>query len=551
MDKNFVMARAPKNFRGPEDMKKVPTNPPYSAYIGNLSYQATEEDVQDFFGDSVKRVRLKEVDGKPRGYGFVEFNTRQALIDALDMNDEMFMNRNIRVDLAGESQQGGDRTDPSHTVPMRAMPRAPKTLRDPEDMKKVPKDPPFSAYIGNLSYQVTEEDVQDFFGDSVFRVRLIREDDGRPRGYGLVEFKTRQDLKDALAMNDEIFLNRKLKINVAESQQGHGPKFGTQYAGARPKTGPLKGVHLDSEVNDLKEKIGQIAEQLVQIKITIPETTTVAKTRRGVSPSRGAQRMFRSGSRTEISQEPVKDISQKYVCIHNLVGKCSYGFQCFNYHCKMPYQWMYKPMGSDDWREVQPDENLLMEDKYCNPSEEDYFLTVRGRLVKLDFLTMTTLGDHVLVFHRLSTNTSVVMDTQPLATKWIWYWKNQVGSWSKYGDDDHGYKTSLCSNEIEQAFINNPEGQLEFITAGHDYVLNFQEMVQCNLHYKIKRAIRRRPEFVDKREFEMRRKQEKTGYIETTDLADGSAGAGSESNIKAEQYYLTTINQVYNLCSRP
>ncbi|KAH3846427.1 hypothetical protein DPMN_088728 [Dreissena polymorpha] len=40
-----------------------------------------------------------------------------------------------------------------------------------------------------------------------------------------------------------------------------------------------------------------------------------------------------------------------------------------------------------------------------------------------------------------------------------------------------------------------------------------------------------------------------TGYMQTTGLADGSAEAGSESNIEAEHYYmyLASINQVYEI----
>ncbi|XP_052212572.1 zinc finger CCCH-type antiviral protein 1-like isoform X2 [Dreissena polymorpha] len=281
---------------------------------------------------------------------------------------------------------------------------------------------------------------------------------------------------------------------------GPGPQIGVPFAGARPKTSPLKAVRLD------QSGVHVLPEQFSQMKVAVP----VARSARGVSPSRGAGQRSRSRSRAEKSQETMKDISQKYVCIYNLVGKCSYGARCFNYHCELPYQWMFRAKGSEDWIEVQPAENLLMELNYSDPSKEDYFIMVSGRSIKLDYSTMTTIGDHVLMFHRLSTNTSIVMDTQPLATKWIWYWKNQVGSWSKYGDEDHGYKSSLCSHEIEQAFINNPEGQLEFSTAGHNYVLNFQEMVQSNLHYKTKRAIRRRPEFVDEKEFEMRKKQGKS-----------------------------------------
>ncbi|KAH3888556.1 hypothetical protein DPMN_012594 [Dreissena polymorpha] len=37
------------------------------------------------------------------------------------------------------------------------------------------------------------------------------------------------------------------------------------------------------------------------------------------------------------------------------------------------------------------------------------------------------------------------------------------------------------------------------------------------------------------------------GYMQTTGLADGSAEAGSESNVEAELYYWASINQVYEL----
>lgn len=44
------------------------------------------------------------------------------------------------------------------------LPTAPRATRSPDiDDEKVPKVPPFLAYISNLSYDVEESDISDFF----------------------------------------------------------------------------------------------------------------------------------------------------------------------------------------------------------------------------------------------------------------------------------------------------------------------------------------------------------------------------------------------------
>jgi hypothetical protein len=35
---------------------------------------------------------------------------------------------------------------------------------------------------------------------------------------------------------------------------------------------------------------------------------------------------------------------------------------------------------------------------------------------------------------RLSTSSSVEFERQPLTTVWVWYWKDQLGQWRKYGE---------------------------------------------------------------------------------------------------------------------
>jgi RNA recognition motif-containing protein len=60
-------------------------------YVGNLSFQATEEDVREVFGEygSVKRVSLPmdRETGKKRGFAFVDLNTdaeEDVAIEQLD-----------------------------------------------------------------------------------------------------------------------------------------------------------------------------------------------------------------------------------------------------------------------------------------------------------------------------------------------------------------------------------------------------------------------------------------------------------------------------------
>jgi RNA recognition motif-containing protein len=76
-----------------------------SIYVGNLSYDAAEEDVSTIFAEygTVKRVQLPtdRETGRPRGFGFVEMSTEaeeDAAIEALDGAE--WMGRDLKVNKA-------------------------------------------------------------------------------------------------------------------------------------------------------------------------------------------------------------------------------------------------------------------------------------------------------------------------------------------------------------------------------------------------------------------------------------------------------------------
>lgn len=76
-----------------------------SIYVGNLSYQATEDDVLTVFSEygTVKRVQLPtdRETGRMRGFGIVEMSSdkeEDAAIEALDGAE--WMGRDLKVNKA-------------------------------------------------------------------------------------------------------------------------------------------------------------------------------------------------------------------------------------------------------------------------------------------------------------------------------------------------------------------------------------------------------------------------------------------------------------------
>ena len=89
-----------------------------------------------------------------------------------------------------------------------------------------------SIYVGNLAYEVTQDDLNTVFADygEVKRVHLPTDrETGKVRGFGFVEMTTEEDEEKAIdALDGANWMGRDMKVNKAkprESNGGGNPKF--------------------------------------------------------------------------------------------------------------------------------------------------------------------------------------------------------------------------------------------------------------------------------------------------------------------------------------
>ena len=81
-------------------------------------------------------------------------------------------------------------------------------------------------FVGNLSFDATENDLKDLFAQAgaITSINLMQDrETGRPRGFGFVEMATDADAAKAVSMlNGKDFKGRALTVNEARAIRSRG-----------------------------------------------------------------------------------------------------------------------------------------------------------------------------------------------------------------------------------------------------------------------------------------------------------------------------------------
>ena len=91
-----------------------------------------------------------------------------------------------------------------------------------------------SIYVGNISYEVSKEDLSNVFAEygTVKRVYLpLDRETGRPRGFGFVEMESEAEEESAIETLDGAeWMGRELRVNKAKPRENRqNNRFSNSY----------------------------------------------------------------------------------------------------------------------------------------------------------------------------------------------------------------------------------------------------------------------------------------------------------------------------------
>ncbi|KAJ3107854.1 hypothetical protein HDU96_007765 [Phlyctochytrium bullatum] len=172
-----------------------------TVYIGNLSQDAREHDVDDLFRvfGNVKRITLKN------GFGFLEYSTTEEAAKACqELHGFSFLGERLRVTFS--EKETSDIPLSGHTAHSKYGP---------------PERTNFRCIAENLPDDTTWQELKDFMrkadGDVVYTTVL-------GRGVGLVEFATLEDLRTTIVtLGGTKFQGRIISLQEVSSYQSPLP----------------------------------------------------------------------------------------------------------------------------------------------------------------------------------------------------------------------------------------------------------------------------------------------------------------------------------------
>eukprot|EP00027_Filamoeba_sp_ATCC50430_P006605 CAMPEP_0168551390 /NCGR_PEP_ID=MMETSP0413-20121227/6147_1 /TAXON_ID=136452 /ORGANISM="Filamoeba nolandi, Strain NC-AS-23-1" /LENGTH=405 /DNA_ID=CAMNT_0008581913 /DNA_START=487 /DNA_END=1703 /DNA_ORIENTATION=+ len=96
-----------------ENQSPFPTQPPYTAFVGNLPFTVVADDLHQFFtAENCKVAHIRIIagnDGKLKGYGYVEFEDLDSLKAAVGLNGQPLFERELKIDVAEAKPKQEDR----------------------------------------------------------------------------------------------------------------------------------------------------------------------------------------------------------------------------------------------------------------------------------------------------------------------------------------------------------------------------------------------------------------------------------------------------------
>ena len=202
-----------------------------TVFVGRLSWNVDNDWLAQEFaecGEVVSaRVQMDRNTGRSRGFGYVTFSTTEAVEAALALSGKEIDGRPVHVDKSQER-------DPAQQRERRA-----KTFGD------TPSAPSSVLFVGNLSWDATEDAVWETFSEygEIKSVRLPTDrESGRPKGFGYVEFTDIEAAKKAFGgLAGAEIAGRSIRLDYSQPRDDSGSRGGFSRGGGRGGRGGRGG----------------------------------------------------------------------------------------------------------------------------------------------------------------------------------------------------------------------------------------------------------------------------------------------------------------------
>lgn len=192
-----------------------------TAFLKNVSYDATEADVESIFkGLSVSNVKISRDSrtGQPKGIAHVEFNDQESLDAAINLNGTLLHGRNVTIDVARQMEKkhdGGGAFTSSSTSGNGSGRFNSSFTSSKSDQHSL------TAYVSGLIHGTTEGDIETFFeGIKIVKTQLYHDKEtGEFKGVAFVEFSNTTDLESAVTRNGNSLLGSTINVSISGKKQ--------------------------------------------------------------------------------------------------------------------------------------------------------------------------------------------------------------------------------------------------------------------------------------------------------------------------------------------
>jgi len=233
-DSSAHVGEAVEKFNGQQVNKRVmrvarslPTKRLYEEkvlFVKNIGATASEDDIKSAFSAqgevaSVRIPRDNSQEGKAhKGYAYVEFASDESVKAALACEKPMEIGGQVVV-LSRSIPMKDHRHTTAATrkdLPQRVNQRNIVQGRiEREDPVKQSSKCPTTVHVNNLAFSVDEAQLTEHFQQCgpVLQVVVVRNELGRSRGFGFVEFQEESDAQTALMFSDSLLGGREIVVS--------------------------------------------------------------------------------------------------------------------------------------------------------------------------------------------------------------------------------------------------------------------------------------------------------------------------------------------------